>query len=135
MIPDILEASSIHTDDIPAGTDLTALIRGLNASGVEVPWAWSVSTGPTDPMSHDRKTLTVGIDNSVGILIWATGSTRHVPTTGTDDEWQTYCLGGLYDIAVPPHAEVPLDTVFEALSEFLDTKALPTCVTWQPVAE
>ncbi|CRK61499.1 hypothetical protein [Alloactinosynnema sp. L-07] len=112
MIPDILEASSIHADDIPAATDLPGLMRDLNSTGVDIPWAWSVSTGPTDPLSHERKTLTVGINNTVGVLVWAAGSTRRVPTIGTGEEWQTYCLAGMYDIPVPPHAEVTLDTVF-----------------------
>ncbi|WP_170224017.1 Imm1 family immunity protein [Actinokineospora cianjurensis] len=54
-----------------------------------------------------------------------------VPATGTNDDWQIYHLAGLHDMHLPPHAEVPIETAYQALAEYLVTRERPTCVDWQ----
>ncbi|MGQ0838172.1 Imm1 family immunity protein [Actinokineospora sp.] len=131
MIPSILEVSFINVDDLTGNDDLVSAVRELNAGGVEIPWAWCISAGPTDPLSSDRRTLTIGVNNTVGVLVWSPGRGRQVPQAGANPEWSTYYLAGMYDTSIPPNAEVPPETVYEALAEFLDTRSLPTCIEWQ----
>ncbi|MCG8918767.1 Imm1 family immunity protein [Actinokineospora sp. PR83] len=61
---------------------------------------------------------------------WAVEMDRCVPTTGTKSTWSDYFLAGLDETSIPPHAEVPVETVYAAVAEFLVTGQRPTCVEW-----
>lgn len=134
LIPPVLEMSIQHVSDLPEGVDLVAEMRRLNDAGVEIPWLWGLSAGPTDPLSLDQVTLMFGVYNDAGTLQWLTGNDTFVPVDGTNPEWSTHYLGGMYDMPVPPFATVPTGTVYAALAEFLRTGTRPTCVTWQQAA-
>ncbi|MGQ0841169.1 Imm1 family immunity protein [Actinokineospora sp.] len=121
-------------DEIPADMDLVAAIRHVNAQGVRKPWVWVISAGPDDPFYPAGVSLSVGVHNQVGSLNWVTNSASLVPVRGTNTEWVVYHLAGMHDTPIPPHAEVPVDTVFEVLAEFLDTRVRPTKIEWQEAA-
>jgi len=123
-----------HVTDLPADVDLVAEVRAFNDAGVEVPWLWGLSAGPKDPLSLDQVTLMFGVDNDSGTLEWLTGTDTFVPADGTNPEWTTHYLGGMYDTPVPPFATVPTDTVYAAVAEFLRTGSRPACVTWMAAA-
>ncbi|MGQ0838195.1 Imm1 family immunity protein [Actinokineospora sp.] len=119
---------------IPEDFDLVTQVQELNAEGVEIPWVWVLSATPLDLLSSVQPTLTFGINNKVGALEWIDGTTRLVPASGTNPEWQIYHLAGMHDTAIPPYAEVPVEVVFEVLAEFLDTQTRPTKIEWQDAA-
>ncbi|CRK58052.1 hypothetical protein [Alloactinosynnema sp. L-07] len=134
VTPAVLEVPFMHLDTVDESRDLVGAIKALNAGGVEIPWVWYISIGPTDPLAHGRSTLAVGIHNDIGALMWSRDSVRYVPACGTNDDWVTYNLAGLHDSLLPPQVEVPVEIAYAALREFLDTRGQPTCVQWQEAA-
>lgn len=131
MTAEILTIPFMDLDRLDEGVDLLAEIRALNSAGVRIPWAWSISAGQADPMAQDEKSLTVGVRNEVGALVWTDEDGDHVPVGGTNAEWLEYFLGGSHGTSIPPGAEVDVETVHAALGEFLRTRARPTCVRWR----
>ncbi|MGX7825497.1 Imm1 family immunity protein [Actinokineospora sp. 24-640] len=132
---EILENAFLHVDELPDDLDLVAEVKALNDQGVEIPWLWAIATGSTAPRSPDQKALGFGINNTIGALDWAEGDTRLVPRDGTNTEWTVYHLAGMHDAPIPPHAEVPADTVYAVLAEFLRTRSRPTCIEWTDSAD
>uniref|UniRef100_UPI00047552A7 Imm1 family immunity protein n=2 Tax=Actinokineospora enzanensis TaxID=155975 RepID=UPI00047552A7 len=57
-----------------------------------------------------------------------------VPTIGTNSDWVTYHFGGAEETGLPPFSEVPIDTVYQVLTEFIVTRTRPTCVDWREAA-
>ncbi|EWC63943.1 hypothetical protein UO65_0773 [Actinokineospora spheciospongiae] len=119
---------------IPPGVDLVAQVRELNDAGVEIPWAWSLSRERIDLRNREQGVLTFGVNNTVGVLEWGLSAAAYVPTIGTNDEWSGYYLAGMDETNIPPYAEVPVDTVYAAVAEFLTTGERPTCVQWKEAA-
>lgn len=134
MIEHVLHTEYLDRETMPPGGDLVAEVRALNDAGVEIPWCWKLSREPVEADNQDRVTLTFGVNNDVGVVKWTRGATSHVPTAGTNTEWLTYYLAGFHDFAIPPHAEVPVETVYAAVTEFLSTWQPPTCVQWREAA-
>ncbi|MCG8917702.1 Imm1 family immunity protein [Actinokineospora sp. PR83] len=133
MTPPLTHIPFISMDTIPPGADLVAEVRALNEAGVEIPWAWGLTRTPMSPLV-EQGMLTFGVHNEVGILVWEWGMSAAVPSTGTNTEWLSYSLAGLDESGVPPHAEVPVETVYSAVAEFLTTGERPTCVQWKEAA-
>ncbi|GAA3026974.1 Immunity protein Imm1 [Actinokineospora globicatena] len=106
-------------------------MRAFNDEALKVPCVWTVSAGPTDLLSAESVSLEVGVRGHLGALLWVSYDQRLVPKDGTNSDWQTYHLAGLHDMHLPPHAEVPIEVAYQALAEFLVTRARPTCVEWQ----
>jgi Immunity protein Imm1 len=133
MTAKILLQGSILVQDIPADVDLVAAIRELNEVDPGFPWMWSIdydTLGITDP---DGISFGVGVRGEIGALHWATNrGDSLVPLYGLNDEPVHYQLAGLHDSPMPVGSELPIDQVYEALSEFLTTRQLPTCLEWQP---
>ena len=133
-IPPPLEVGSFHVDRLPTGQDLTAAVRTLNGSGERtIPWCWTVDSGPLDPLSEEGRTLTFGVNGTMGGLSFATSEHVYVPVEGTNGDWAEYFTAGSHSTFLPPRAEVRVELVYAALEEFLDSAAMPTCVTWQEV--
>ncbi len=130
----ILELPFLHVDEISAEVDLVAELRRLNAEGVDIPWVWTVGAGYRNSVPPNRVTLKFGVNNTVGALMWTGDSQRLVPANGTNVEWTTYYLAGVHDTSIPPSSEVPINLVFAALTEFLDTHTRPACVKWKQAA-
>ncbi|CRK59581.1 hypothetical protein [Alloactinosynnema sp. L-07] len=130
----ILDAAYLHVDRIPVESDLVAQLRSLQAEGVEIPCAWSLTSGPDDPGSPGRVTLDFGLNGDVGMVQWIDADRHLVPAMGSNPRWSVYYLGGTYDTPVPPYAEVSLETVCSVVAEFLRTRVLPTVVEWQEAA-
>jgi hypothetical protein len=130
---DILDHEFIHVDDIVDRVAFVAKIRALNDNGVEVPWMWSLTAGSGNLTDPNRFSFGVGVNGAVGALHWASNDGNSlVPTGGTNADSVMYRLAGLHDSYMPPGSEIDIDTVYEALSEFLNTRALPACVNWRP---
>ncbi|GLZ43313.1 Imm1 family immunity protein [Actinokineospora sp. NBRC 105648] len=134
MTTPITHNGYIAMDAMRPGEDLLAEVRDLNTAGVRIPWAWTLTETVLDPYSRDQAALTFGINNDRGALTWEQGEHAFVPTTGSNTEWLTYHFAGMEETGIPPHGEVPIDTVYTALGEFLRTRVRPTCVEWQEAA-
>jgi Immunity protein Imm1 len=130
---DILDHAFIAVEQIPDSVDLVAAVRKLNSEELAVPWMWCLDVGGmelTDPNGHS---LGVGVRGEIGALHWATNTGPSlVPAGGRNEEHVMYRMGGLHESYMPPHTEIPVDKVYEALSEFLTTRQLPTCIEWVP---
>ncbi|MDQ3402416.1 MAG: Imm1 family immunity protein [Actinomycetota bacterium] len=134
MISDVLRMPSMHVNQVAPNVDLVAEIRELNTGGVMGPWAWSILAGPEDPFAPGVVTLTVGVHGNIGALVWLDQEKAYVPTSGSNTKWCEYRLGGMHESPIPPFAEVPVETVYIALAEFLNNHCLPTCVEWRQAA-
>lgn len=133
MTGGILDHGFISVDDIPEGVDLVAAIRDLNARHLDVPWMWSIELDTAGIADPDGISFGVGVRGETGALHWATNRGDNlVPANGTNADAARYRLAGLHDSYLPAGAEVPVATVYAALSEFLATRRLPTCVRWRP---
>ncbi|WP_139190984.1 hypothetical protein [Actinokineospora iranica] len=77
------------------------------------------SAGDVDPFSRDEESITVGVHDEVGVLIWTTQDADYVPADGVNREWLSYFLAGSHETAVPPYAEVAVEIAYAALDEFL----------------
>lgn len=130
----ILDSPFLHVDDLTVDVDLVAELRRLHAGGVEVPCFWSVAAGSRDPYSPEQISLHFGVNGGLGMLQWNESGVSLVPEGGTNAQWSVYQLGGLHETPIPPRAEVPLETVYSALAEFLETRRRPTRVRWQEAA-
>ncbi|MDQ3404447.1 MAG: Imm1 family immunity protein [Actinomycetota bacterium] len=128
-----LEVASLHLDRIPAGVDFVEAVRQLNEGGISIPWAWVLLAGELDPLV-DGPTLSVGVHGRFGALVWAGEVDDFVSVDGLNADWATYHLGGLHDTPIPPKGEVPIETVYRALTEFIETRDRPTCVEWEVAA-
>lgn len=134
MTEPVIHFPFLDFDIIPPGVDLVAEVRTLNEAGVEIPWAWVLSRKPLNRENQPQGALTFGVHNDVGVLEWAVEMDGYVPATGTESTWSDYFLAGLDETSIPPHAEVPVETVYAAVAEFLVTGQRPTCVEWQEAA-
>ena len=134
MTEPVIHQPFLCAEMIPPELDLVAEVRALNDAGVEIPWSWSLSREPIDVHDHEAVTLTFGVNNDVGMVKWARGMSTFVPADGTNTGWMTYHLAGFHESGVPPYAEVPVETVYAAVAEFLTTWAPPTCVRWKEAA-
>ncbi|GLZ38336.1 Imm1 family immunity protein [Actinokineospora sp. NBRC 105648] len=130
----VTDRAYIDLESLPAGVDLVREVRSLNEAGVEVPWMWVITEQAFDIHSKTQVMFVVGVNNAVGVLHWDAARRGDVPKTGTNPEWIGYFLAGSHESPVPPHAEVPIDLVYQALAEFLTTRTRPTCVQWQEAA-
>ncbi|MDQ3576696.1 MAG: Imm1 family immunity protein [Actinomycetota bacterium] len=128
-----LEVGSMHLDLLPPGTDLVGAVRHLNDDPISFPWAWTIRAGDTDPLV-DGPAILAGVHGDVGALIWLGRNDDFVPVDGLNADWMTYHLGGLHDTPIPPKGEVPIETVYRALTEFIETRDRPTCVEWEVAA-
>ncbi|ONI87981.1 hypothetical protein ALI22I_19705 [Saccharothrix sp. ALI-22-I] len=111
--------------------DLTRLLLAANpATGAGVGRAWLLRAGVED----DLPTLAVGMRGEVGALEWIdhAGGGRFVPVDGLNPDWAEYFLWGGIDQGMPPRAELPVQRVLEAVSEFVRTGRRPTSVDWVP---
>jgi hypothetical protein len=117
-------------DRIPDGVDLAAALREFNSRELEVPWMWSLGYD-IDVRDPKWAALMFGVRGEVGALYWAANAGTLVPVIGTNDEKVMYKMGGFYDSYVPVGSEVPVEKVYEVLSEFLVTHRLPECIEWQ----
>lgn len=98
-----------------------------------MPWAWTIAAGSQDPLSLDVVTLTVGVHNTVGVLLWTDETADYVPAGGSNTDWLMYRLGGVHETSIPPRAEVIPQVVYAALAEFLETRKRPTNIEWREV--
>jgi hypothetical protein len=130
----ILDIAHLHVDRIPAELDLVAELRALQVEGIEIPCVWSLTCGPDDPGDPDRASLDFGLNGDLGMVQWIDADRHLVPKHGSNPRWSIYYLGGTHDTPVPPHAEVPLSTVYSVLAEFMRTHLLPTVIEWQDAA-
>ncbi|MBM7771163.1 hypothetical protein JOD54_001367 [Actinokineospora baliensis] len=128
----ITSSGHISVDAVGVGVDLVAELRALNSRGLSVPWMWVVSAervrfggGSTSPR------LAVGVFNDVGALQWHEGRDTFVPIGGGNPHWRAYWLAGAHESQMRPGTEVPVDTAFLAVEEFLRTLTRPTCVEWE----
>ncbi|GAA2969401.1 Imm1 family immunity protein [Actinokineospora diospyrosa] len=128
MTDDLLRHAWLHVDQLPAHFDLVAALREVK---FDIPSVWVIATGSTDFTSGEHAELGVGVNGDIGALDWIAGEQRLVPLVGTNAGWKTYYLAGLDETPVPPHAEVPIEVAYQALAEFLTTRARPTCIEWQ----
>ncbi|RLK59677.1 Imm1 family immunity protein [Actinokineospora cianjurensis] len=133
MIDSILRGAFLHVDDLPHGVDLVSELRALNDPAT--PCLWVLSARSHDPHSPDRVRLKIGTHGDTGALMWIGNNQRLVPATGTNPDWATYYLAGMHDTHLPPHAEVPIETAYQALAEYLVTRERPTTIRWQPAQE
>jgi Immunity protein Imm1 len=111
--------------------DLTRRLLAANpATGASVGRVWSLRAGIEDGLP----TLAVGMRGEVGALEWidhAVGG-RFVPVDGLNPNWAEYFVWGGIDQGMPPQAELPVQRVLEAVSEFVRTRWRPTSVDWTP---
>ncbi|MBM7776192.1 hypothetical protein JOD54_006396 [Actinokineospora baliensis] len=127
----LIHRGFIAMDEIPAGVDLVEQVRALNAAGVDVPWMWSLSGTRVDLTSTAAPMLTFGVNNTVGILEWQEGTSTFTPAGGANEERLSYWLAGFHETEVERYTEVPVDLVFAAVAEHLQTRERPTCVDWR----
>ncbi|MCC8250541.1 Imm1 family immunity protein [Saccharothrix luteola] len=114
-----------------APEDLTSRLLAANTTtGADIGRAWLLRAGATD----DLPTLAVGMRGEVGALEWidAAGGGRFVPADGLNPDWAEYFLWGGIDQGMPPHAELPVQRVLQAVSDFARTRLRPTSVDWIP---
>ncbi|WP_156893799.1 hypothetical protein, partial [Actinokineospora enzanensis] len=104
----VLHRSYITIGALPGGCDLTEEVRALNAAGVRIPWAWTITHERLDPNATDQNALTVGVNNGVGAVEYEEGDRTYVPTIGTNSDWVTYHFGGAEETGLPPFSEVPI---------------------------
>jgi Immunity protein Imm1 len=130
---DILDYEFLAVEQIPDGFDFVAAVRELNSQELVAPWMRALNFGGlemTDPNAHS---FGVGIRGEIGALHWAANPRLSlVPAGGINEGHVMYRMGGLHESYMPPGSEVPVDKVYEALSEYLTTHQLPTCVEWVP---
>ncbi|HEX7660138.1 MAG TPA: Imm1 family immunity protein [Pseudonocardiaceae bacterium] len=127
----ILANAFIKINAMPADVDLVQRIRDLNSMGPEIPWMWSLSLD-TEATGPNRVEFGVGVYGAIGALHWASNAGDDlVPVCGTSTHSVLYYLAGMYDSEMPPGAEVPVETVYRAATEFLTTHQRPTCVRWR----
>lgn len=74
--------------------------------------------------------LTVGVHGDRGALYWDDLDTPATPVHGTNAEHVDYFTGGVHHYTFPPSAELPLEHVLAAVTEFVRTGQRPTCVEW-----
>ncbi|MBM7771611.1 hypothetical protein JOD54_001815 [Actinokineospora baliensis] len=132
MTDDLLRHGWLHVDQLPPGFDLVAALREVD---FDIPSLWVIATGSTDFVSGEHAELGVGVNGDTGVLDWIAGDQRSVPRNGTNADWKSYFLAGLDETSVPPGAEVPVEVAYQALAEFLATRARPTCVEWRVAEE
>ncbi|WP_033400451.1 Imm1 family immunity protein, partial [Actinokineospora enzanensis] len=106
---------------LPEGCDLVAEVRALYTSHVTIPWSWSITADPLDIGSETQPSLLLGVHQDRGALAWEVGWNTWVPTIGTNSDWVTYHFGGAEETGLPPFSEVPIDTVYQVLTEFIVT--------------
>ncbi|WP_181043655.1 Imm1 family immunity protein [Actinokineospora auranticolor] len=70
-------------------------------------------------------------ENDRGILCREQGMEAYVPTIGVGDEWTSAYLAGLHESPAQPGSDVPVEVVYQAVGEYLATRARPTCVEWR----
>ncbi|MBM7776193.1 hypothetical protein JOD54_006397 [Actinokineospora baliensis] len=133
MTDSVLDRGQIVVDQLPPGFDLVAAVRAHHDAGVAIGWMWDLVSGPL-PEVDERPALTFGVNDGIGILEWNDGRTSHVPAGGVHPDWSEYWIAGTHPADVPPNAHVPLDTVYAAIAEFVDTRTRPTCVDWVEAA-
>jgi len=113
--------------------DLVDRLLAVNtAAGAEVGRVWLLRAGATD----DLPALAVGMRGELGALEWidTADNSRFVPADGLNPDWADYFLWGGLDQGMPPRAELPVQRVLEAVSEFARTCRRPTSVDWVPEA-
>ncbi|MCP2252378.1 Immunity protein Imm1 [Prauserella aidingensis] len=83
------------------------------------------------PNAESAAGLVAGVNGAVGCLTWeAEDGTEFVPAGGSNDGEVDYFTWDGHHFVQPPRAEVPTDTVFDAVRELVTTGRRPTCVQW-----
>lgn len=127
----IPEAGRICAGDIPADVDLIRRLRTLNVGRLRTPWMWSLMACPVRQLGPVG--LGVGVNGATGVLRWTTPDGRSlVPEDGMNTEPVLYRLAGIRESYMPVGSEVPIETVYAAVAEFLRTHRLPRCIRWRP---
>jgi hypothetical protein len=127
----IPETGRIRAVDIPTDVDLIRRLRTLNVGRLRTPWMWSLVANPA--RQHGPVGLGVGVNGATGVLRWITpGGRCLVPEDGMNTEPVLYRLAGIRESYMPVGSEVPIETVYAVVAEFLRTHRLPQCIRWRP---
>ena len=87
---------------------------------------WWLQCRPGD----EAPALLVGVRGEVGALQWFEGAQTQAPQQGANGDRVDYFTRWGHHNSVPPHVEVPLETVHAAVRELAATGERPTCVQW-----
>ncbi len=74
--------------------------------------------------------MVAGVRGAVGVLTWSDPTDSYLPENGVNSEYVDYFTWGGHHFTQRPGAEVPIELVCRAVTEYVDTQDRPTCVTW-----
>jgi Immunity protein Imm1 len=96
--------------------------------------AWLVFRDAEQP-GRVGPNLLVGLSGDLGVLMWQgplpPGDRAVVSAAGSNRHRVDYFVAGIHHADFPVGAEIPVERVLAAVTEFLDTGERPTCVQWQ----
>jgi hypothetical protein len=129
----LLDTEVISVATLPAVAEVVAQIQQIAGPSPATPWAWVFVSGTAGVNPAHEAALTVGVRGQVGALRWSTGSDISlVPDAGVNTHPVVYRLAGRREWPLPPGAEVAVEIVYRALTQFVNTRGLPECLNWRP---
>ncbi|HEX3790330.1 MAG TPA: Imm1 family immunity protein [Pseudonocardiaceae bacterium] len=128
-----MDTEVISVASLPPVADVVAQIRHTASLSPDRAWAWVFVSGTAGVNPAHEAALTVGVRGQIGALRWSTGSgITLVPQAGVNTHPVVYRLAGRQERLLPPGAEVGVEVVYRALTEFVNTRGLPECLGWRP---
>lgn len=132
----VLRSESINVAYLTAHADLVGTLRTANDSyGSQGAPCWFLFSEVNSRSVDECAALTVGVRGSMGALLWQDEEAwlpddGDVPANGLNADYVDYFSGGRHHNPMPPHTELPVEQVLEAVTEFARTGERPTCVEW-----
>ncbi|WP_371878860.1 Imm1 family immunity protein [Amycolatopsis roodepoortensis] len=110
--------------------DLVSMLKAVNAErerpDAGVVWWLHVADQPDGE-------LIVGVRGAHGVALWSEPSRSFRPEDGANVDHVDYFTWLGHHYTQPPRTEVPVEHVYQAVAEFVRTKARPNCIRWVEV--
>ncbi|MFB9926286.1 hypothetical protein ACFORO_42695 [Amycolatopsis halotolerans] len=128
----ILNTPVVEVGSLPADTDLVSELRRFNGRDHDQAHGWIIQTEVIGDDEVTFPSLIVALHGSKAAIYYVNGGILRVPATGEGDGLPWVHVGK--EAAKPkrtlPGSEVPPETVYQAIGEFLREPEPPASLKW-----